>query len=247
MTRATILAYLPWQGREALRYALGPVLLFAVLTGLPLWALSSKVEAFEFDTNPQAREFALQAFQGNASLTILLGSLLIMTRTIGWDRERQYVRFLFAQPVMPWAFYLQRFVVGLLLFTGVYAVVPVGFSQLVLPVPLLGTLLAVLVTGLLIGSLAMLCSAITQRDGIPIIVTVIGAGLLGQLERAEALPTWAEWLWHLLPPISKAGALRDAWLAGREVPLEHLPLVLGYSVGMIVAALIIIKRAPLVR
>jgi ABC-type transport system involved in multi-copper enzyme maturation permease subunit len=218
-----------------------------VLAGIPIWALSTQVDDFAFDTNPQSREFALQTFQQNASLTILVGALLVMSRTIAFDRERQFVRFLFAQPVRPWAFYLQRFLIGLVVFAACYILVPVGWSQFVVPVPVMGTIWATLTTGLLVGSLAMLCAAITQRDGIPLIVVVLGAGILGQIVQSDLAPTWAEWLWHLLPPITKAGRLREAWLGGTAPPLEYLPLILGYSAGMLASALVIVKRAPLVR
>lgn len=247
MTGRAMFHYLPWQLREALWRSLSPVLLYAFVAGVPLWSISKSVNGFDVVNNPQSRLFAEQSFRGVAGLTILLGALLMMSRSVAFDRERQYVRFLFAQPVVPWQFYLQRYVLGLALFTLCYAIVPLGWSRLVIPVPVLGTMLGVLVTASLIGALAMLVAAITQRDGVPIIAIIVGASVLGQLHNADALPTWAEWLYYALPPIGPAAALRDAWLAGTDAPLEHLPLVLGYTVGMLVSALVIVKRAPLVR
>lgn len=248
MTLQPLLAYLPWHARESALRALAPVFVFAVLTGLPLWGMTTGTEGFDLATNPQAQAFASQLFQGNAGLTILIGGLLLMNRTIGLDRERQHVRLLFAHPVAPEAFYLQRYLVGLVLLVAIFASVPLVYSWLAVPVPVFGTIRATLLVGALVGALGVLLSAITQRDGIPLLALLLITTTLHELRKTDVLPDWADALTFALPPIGFAVDYAGAWLRGEAGPAGNgLVLVIGYTVGLLAAGLWVVRRAPLVR
>lgn len=247
MTLRPLLAYLPWQGRDAALRGLAPVVLFALMAGLPLYGIASSNESVDFTNDPSARDFALAVYRSTLNLAIILGAFMMTAQTVATDRERQYVRVLFAHQVVPWMYYLQRYVVGLLFLALSFVLAPWGFSQLVTPVPVLGAVWAAMATGVLIGGLAMLCAAITARDALPLLIVFIGANILQQVAATSELSTWLEWLAEALPPINKLNALTHAWTTGAALPTEHLAPVLGYGVGMLILSLVIIKRAPLVR
>lgn len=247
MTLQPLLAYLPWQLREAAARAVGPVIIFAVLGGLPLWGMVAGNPEFDL-ANPQVQAIAQQMFQGNASLCIVIGGLLLMTRTVAQDRERQHVRILFAHPVPPALFYLQRYLLGLLCFLVLFVSVPLVYSWLAAPVPVLGTIKAAALLGALIGALGLLCAAITQKDGLVLLALLLISTTLHELRTSDVLPRWAELVTWALPPIGFGTDLVSLLL--RDAPLpdgNELMLVGGYTVGMLAAALFIIRRAPLVR
>src|SRR5690606_30056174 len=110
------IAYVPWQLREIFPRALVPLVLFAIFGGIPV-AVAMQSAGNTAPRDAEAVGGLLRAvYLGVAPLCLTLGAFLFMTRSIAEDRERSYVRFLFAHPVAPAGFYLSRFVVGLLTF-----------------------------------------------------------------------------------------------------------------------------------
>lgn len=247
MTLRPLLAYAPWQARDAAVRALAPLFIVLAVAGIPLYGFSSSQEIADFTSDPRATELALQVYDSAVNLAMLIGAFLVMSNSVALDRDKLHVRFLFAHPVAPEAFYLQRFLVALVVSTSLFVAVPVIFSWLVTPVSVLGTLKAYLLIQLMIGSLGALCGAITAKDGLALIVTYITANILQQLERADQLSSWMSTVANALPPLAAMERTVDAFLAGTAVATNELILVLGYSLGLLVAALVIIKRAPLVR
>lgn len=245
MTLRPLLAYVPWHAREALMRALAPLILLVVMAGLPVWAFLNTTDVPLSD--PRAQQVAKQVFVDVAKLIALLSGVLVMARTIAFDRERQYVRVLFAHPVVPWQFYLLRFVVGTLVVAAVFSAVTAAWSVFITPLPVAGAALAFLLSAFLIGALAALCAALVQRDAIPLIFVLAASSLLQQLDKASAIPAWLARVARGLPPVQRLSELRDAWLSGGSVPTEYLPHVLIYGAAMLAAALIVVRRAPLVR
>lgn len=247
MTLRPLLAYAPWQARDAAVRALAPLFVVLAVGGLPLYAFMSSQEITDLAADPRATNVALQVYDSASSLAMLIGAFLLMGNSAALDRDKLHVRFLFAHPVAPESFYLQRFLVSLVVSTAIFAVVPLAYSWLAVPVPVLGTLKAYVLIQLLIGSLAALCGAITARDGLAVIVTYLGANILQQLDRADQLAPWLSTLSKGLPPMNAMERTADALVAGTAVATNELILVLGYAAGLLLAALVIIKRAPLVR
>jgi len=196
--------------------------------------------------DPRMQDLALKLWSSSASLCVTIGSILLMNGSFALDREKQHVRFLFAHQVSPATFYLQRFLVALTLFAATFTLLPVLYSQVV-TVPVLGTLLAVLLSSFFIGSMMMLFGAITQRDGALFIGFFLIANILQGLTAQDVGPKWLQALSWALPPVRQLGEFSGAWLNGRTVEPQDLVLVLGYAIGMFLSALYLIKRAPLVR
>jgi hypothetical protein len=189
----------------------------------------------------------MQIYNAFIQMAATLGSVAMMNQIVALDRERQYFRFLFAHRVRPWHFYLQRFAVALLLLVALFATIPIGFSLFVTPVSAVPALQSMALYGFLVGSLAMLCGALVQRDGIALIVVFAAASVLQQAKRMGNLPSVLGVLADALPPFHRASVIRTEWLTGVAVDAGDLLIVIGYGLAMLVAALVVVKRFPLVR
>ena len=247
MSGTSALAYVRWHAKDALPRAVAPLAIFLGVGGIPLWSLIGREG---LDAARQAGRFQdalLQVYGQTMMLAMTLGALVLLSGLVALDRERGHVRFLFATPVVAWRHYLTRGMVGVALFATCFTLVPLGFGALVTPVPVLAVVWSALLFSLLYGSLALLVGAITRRDGAVVIVTVVLGTILQQLAKAEQLPAWGVFLARLLPPFVVAGDVRAAWLAERAAEGGDLLLVVAYSLGMLVASLFVIHRAPLVR
>jgi hypothetical protein len=246
MNLRPLLAYLPWHARDMAVKVFAPFLLFFVLAGIPLATFAGQTGLPLFGGDERMQGMALGLWSSFSSLCILIGSVLLMNGSYALDREKQHVRVLFAHPVRPELFYLQRFMVGLTLFAASFTLIPVIFSQIV-AVPVLGTLLALLLSAFFIGSMLLLIGSVTQKDGFVFIVVYLFSNVLQAVTQDGAGPEWLRGLAWFLPPVRQLSSFAAAWLGGRTVEPTDLVLVLGYGIGMLVSALVLIKRAPLAR
>lgn len=247
MTLRPVLAYLPWHLRDAAPRAFTAVVAFAVLAGLPLSTFPPQVPGGTFATDPQLQEVARTIYSQIGSLAIVLGAIVQMNQVAAVDRDKQYFRFLFSHQVTPWIFYLQRYLVGVLLFVGVSMLIPLGFSWFVIPVSITGWFLASLLFTAYLAALALLCGAITKRDGLLLIGVFLVGSILQQLSAAGTLTGWKLWLGRILPASHAAGNVRDALMTGGDVATRDLLVSGSWTIGMLGAALFLVKRLPLAR
>jgi hypothetical protein len=246
MNLRPLMAYLPWHARDLSVKVFAPFLLFFVIAGIPLATFAGQTGIGLFSGAERVQAIAQSIWGSTASLCILIGSVLLMNGSFALDREKQHVRVLFAHQVPPELFYLQRFAVGLTMFAASFALIPVLYSQIV-TVPILGTLLALLLSAFFLGSMLLLIGAVTQKDGLVFIGTYLFASVLQAVTQGGAGPEWLRGVAWVLPPVRQVSKFADAWIGGRTVEPQDLILVLGYGIGMLVSALVLIKRAPLVR
>ena len=134
-----------------------------------------------------------------------------------------------------------------MLFVACTTVIPIAFSAILVSVPIMAVAQTAALYALLFGALALLCSALVNRDGPLLILVLILASTLQGLDRAEQLGRALGVVADLLPPIVAANAVRAEWLAGRAADAGELWLVIGYAVAMLVATALLIHRRPLVR
>lgn len=247
MNGAGLLGYARFQARDALPRALAPLALFVGLGGIPLWTMTRQLGLAASRENERFAVMSEQAYLQVGGMAMTLGAIVMMSGLASLDRERGHFRFLFAQPVAPWRYYLQHFVVSALLFVGCYAIIPLGFGAIFHAVPLAPALLSAGLYVLLYGALGLLCTAIWNRDGIPFILVLVVARTLQQVARTELLPGWLEGVAHALPPLEAADRVRTAWMAERALEGNDLVLVLGYALGMLASALLLIRAKPLAR
>ncbi|MEX2181242.1 MAG: hypothetical protein WD771_04325 [Gemmatimonadaceae bacterium] len=242
-----LVAYLPWQARDSMGRALLAPGIFLLAAAAPLWAFAASNSGIPLTEPGPAQDFARNLYNTFVSMAVVLGAVVLMNQVHALDRERQHFRFLFAHQVAPWQFYLQRFVVAAALFLAGVALIPLGFSALVTDVAFLPTMQTAALYALLVGALMFLCGALTQRDGLALILVYLGTALLQQVDRADGLPGWLAPVVAALPPFAVAGDLRTAWLTGGAFDTGDLLHVVAYSVALLIAALVVIKRFPLVR
>ncbi|MBA3854356.1 MAG: hypothetical protein C0503_08070 [Gemmatimonas sp.] len=248
MTLATLRAYAPWQLRELVPRAFVSVAMFIVFAGIPVFAtMHAQRNNPDFDPNALGKILKM-VYVGVTPLCLTLGAFLFMTRSIAEDRERNYVRFIFSHPVSPVPFYLNRFVAGLALFTLCFLPVPLVVRYYFgADVPVLGTVVAKLATLVLIGGLTTLCAALTAKDGLALILVYMGTQLLQQLSAQGILYEWLQPIVRGLPPVESLKLVVKSLIEGTDWPVTDLVHVFGYGIGLLVAGLLVIRRAPLVR
>lgn len=242
-----LVSYLRWHARDSIFRALVAPLMFSILAGIPLWAFKSSEPGLVLREAGPARDFAINLYRTFFTMATLLGAVGLMNQVPALDRERQYFRFLFAKQVAPWRYYLQRFLITFVLFTAGAALIPLGFTALVSDVPIIASIQAAALLGFLIGALTLLCGALTQRDGYALVAVLIGTSMLQQIAKADRLSGWLEPFVAALPPVILTFDIRAAWVAQQPVLVGDVFYVIAYSLALLVAALVVIKRFPLAR
>lgn len=247
MTLRPLFAYAPWQLREMSVKALSPLLVFAVLVALPLWATAG-TNAGTDGSDASLQMMKLNLFQSMAGLCVLIGGLVVANGTISTDRERQHVRFLFAHPVSPLAFYLQRYIVGTLAVSALFVIGPAVYSAAVIEVPVWGALQAILLSCLFYGALTMLAGAVTAKDGALVIGVFLVGSVTQQLTAADTAPQLVRIIATILPPVNDVGD-HIRFLLGGRIGRDPMPLwgVGLWTAGMLGAAMALVRRGPMVR
>ena len=243
---APLFAYIPWHARDAILRALTPVFLALAVIGIPIYAFlgaSDKLSA----SDPGGADIAMNIYNSGIPLALVLGGIILMNQVVALDREKQHFRFTLAHPVAAWEFYLQRFIVALLLFVAASALIPIVFTALVLPVSVLGLVKAAALYGLLLGALAMLCGALFSKDGLVLIITFAVSSTMQDLRKADVLASWLKPVANSLPPVQLLAELRQSWLDGVPVESSDVLFVISYGVGMLAVALYLVKRLPFAR
>ncbi len=226
--------YAGWMARDL---AAGPGIPMAVLAALAA-LLTSRLEV----VGPVAgadRAACLVVLDWTAvALTLLAtGGLVSADFAIGHQRT------LFAKPVSPPLYYLQRWLLGLAAVLVGAAVVAEAIA-LRFGVPVLGpTFVARLaLLYLVVGGLVFLLSTVTRRDWLAAAVLLAWQAALGWARSLGFARGPVGTVLHaVLPPVRLLG-LTDPFPAGAE-----LALALGYGAALLVGALAVLERRPLAR
>jgi hypothetical protein len=247
MTLRPLIAYLPWLTRDLAVRALAPLLVLVILGGLPIYAMLSSQEVVDLANNAQQADAVRQVFNGIMPLGIALAGFLMMTQSIALDRDRQHARFFFSHQVSPEAFYLARFATALVVFNAIFAVGPMVVEFALVDINVLGALSGLSLQLLLVGSLGVLCASLTHRDGLALVLSYFVIRTLQQLSTADALADWADPIAKGLPPLEKLNMLVNSFIRGIDFQWSDVMHVVGYSIGLLILGLFIVRRAPLVR
>ena len=237
-----------WQLRDAAPKAvLAPLAIFALVPGFPLAMMIAEYSLAGLRTPGDAQAGAMAAYQNFLPFSLALGAIVLVSGGASLDRERQFVRFLFSRPVAPWAYYLQQFVLSTAIFVATVTLFPLLFGWLVTDVPVVPVVKVAALYALAYGSLALFCGALLNRDGLFFIGVIAVAQMFTAADDAGALNTVFSYFAKALPPLFSVGQIRAAWFAGNPADAGDLQHVIGYASAMLVAALWIIHRRPLVR
>ncbi len=226
---------------------LAPLAILLVVGGIPTYAFLNGQDVVDLANNSTQADTVKAIYQSVASLAITLGAFLFMSSSVALDRDKQHVRFFFSRQVNPVNYYLQRFVVGMLLFLALFGIVPGAIELFMTDVNVLGSIGAFAISLVLIGGLTVLAAALTNRDGLALILSFVIIRTLQQLSTQDLLPDWMEPVARGLPPIETMAQLSKALVEGNTFQTTDLIHVVGYGLGLLVAGLIVMRRSALVR
>ncbi|HEU4649615.1 MAG TPA: hypothetical protein VFS33_11185 [Gemmatimonadales bacterium] len=219
--------YAGWMARDL---ALGP--------GIPIVGLTALVTLFLTSTHIETnlagglQFIAVWVLYFNAWVVTLLATAGI----VSGDRAGGYYRTLFAHPVSPPLFYLQRWLLGGALVLAASAVAAVALAaRLQAPALWFDLVMRTALVYLVFGGLVLFCSTLVRRDWLLAFAilaanAVFGVLISGPVARAIDL---------LLPPV---GLL----LPSRALPGGgSLLYVALYGLGLLAGAMVIIQHRPL--
>ena len=158
------------------------------------------------------------------------------------DRKLGYYRFLFSKPVGIAAYYSQLFVIYLLGFLAVCAVLIGLFSLFAHPVAPAGPLVFCALVFLSFGGIAFLISTLFRHDW-PILAAIfLGSSILHSMwQYDEGIKRM---VLSVLPPIYELPDMIPALVQDGSVDANSILWLLGYSAICFVGGLIVLKRRP---
>jgi len=226
--------YLPWMALDLARSAGLGMALVGVLAAF----LISSMTVVTTGTGGEE-----MVFLGILDFAVTLFALLATAGIVSTDFAFGYYRTLFARPISPPLYYLQRWLLGgllVLLATSVVGLAAAARIGAQLPIGLV--LVQSALFYLLLGGLVLLLSTITRRDWLIAALVVAAHAGLGAAGSLGAGGTGAAAvLYTLLPPFG----LVDV---SEQVPTgANLVHVLLYGIALVVAALAVIRLRPLAR
>ena len=169
-------------------------------------------------------------------------AFIALNGIISNDRKLGYFRFLFSKPVGIPAYYAQLFVIYLLGFLAVCAVLIGLFAIFAHPVAPLGPLLFCALVFLSFGGIAFLISSLFRHDW-PILAAIfLGSSILHSMWKFDE--GIKRMVLAVLPPIYELPDMIPALVQDGSVDANSILWPLGYSAICFVGGLIILKRRP---
>ncbi len=226
--------YAGWMARDL---AAGPGLPMAVLTVLAA-LLTSRLQVLG-PAGDAARAACLVVLDWTAiALTLLAtGGLVSADFAIGHQRT------LFAKPVSPPLYYLQRWLLGLVaVLVGAAVVAETIAARFGEPLPGAAFVARLALLYLVVGGLVFLLSTVTRRDWLAAAVLLAWQAALGGIRSMGFAQGPVGTVLHaVLPPIHLVG------LSGPLPGGAELALVLGYGVTLLLGSLAVLEWRPLAR
>ena len=226
--------YAGWMGWDLAR---GPGLLMLIVGALAALLINSLTVV----TSGSGGETAV--FLGILDFTVTIFALLATAGIVSTDFSMGYYRPLFARPVSPPLYYLQRWVLGGLLALVVTGAVALASAlRLGADLPIGRVLIQAALCYLLLGGLVFLLSTVTRRDWLIAVLILAAYASLGLARALGAAGSGAAAvLYAVLPPLRLVDVSDPVPTGGN---LLH---VLLYGGGLVVAALVVIRFRPLAR
>jgi ABC-type transport system involved in multi-copper enzyme maturation permease subunit len=226
--------YAGWMGWDLVR---GPGLLMLIVGALAALLINSLTVV----TSGSGGETAV--FLGILDFTVTIFALLATAGIVSTDFSMGYYRPLFARPVSPPLYYLQRWVLGGFLALVVTAAMTLASAlRLGADLPIGRVLIQAALCYLLLGGLVFLLSTVTRRDWLIAVLILAAYASLGLARALGAAGSGAAAvLYAVLPPLRLVDVSDPVPTGGN---LLH---VLLYGAGLVVAALVVIRFRPLAR
>jgi hypothetical protein len=225
-----------WQLRDFIRDRGIALLLVGALIGVSIIA-PVKAVGREIDANMAKEILALMLQQVGYVLAFIALNGIIST-----DRKMGYYRFLFSKPVSITAYYSQLFVVYLIGFLVVCAILLGAFSVFAHPVSPLRPLLFFALVFLSFGGIAFLVSTLVRYDWPVLAGIFLSSVVLHQMwQYSEG---WRRMVLSVLPPLYHLSEAMPDIMNRGVVNTNDILWLLGYNAICFVAGLIVLRRRP---
>ena len=195
-----------------------------------------------------ARDQLQRAFEVVLAVFAIVGAAFAAQGLVARDRSRGFDRLILSRPLNPVRFYLQGFTVAGVCVVLLGSVGAGVYAVAVRPISTLGVAAYVALAWIAIGGLALLLSTLTAMH-----VLVLGALLAADLslERyADALRTGGagsalvDVAQYALPPAHVLVALAEPFSRGVVSDPRVVAWPLGFGIGCLVLAILLLRRRP---
>lgn len=228
--------YALWQFRDFARDRGIALLLVGFLIGFtmigPVRAVGRPIDA----------QLANSLLVAALSQVAFIAAFIALNGIVSNDRKMGYYRFLFSKPVSIPAYYAQLFLVYLVGFLVVCAILLGGFAIFAHPVSPVAPLIFCGLVFLSLGGIAFLVSSLFRYDW-PILAAIfLGSVILHAMWRDRE--GWRRLVLSVLPPLYRLpDALPDILNRG-VVNTDDVLWLLGYSAICFAAGLLVLHRRP---
>lgn len=233
---ANLRRYALWQFRDFIRERGIALLLVGFLIGFTI------IGPFKAMGGNMDDGMARRALSVALSQVVFIAAFIALNGIVSNDRKLGYYRFLFSKPVNIPGYYAQLFVVYLIGFLVVCAMLLGVFAIFARPVSPVGPLIFCALVFLSFGGIAFLISSLFRYDW-PILAAVfLGSSILQSMWQYDE--GWKRMILSVLPPIYKLPRLLPSILDTRTVDTQAVLWLLGYSAICFAVGLFVLRRRP---
>jgi hypothetical protein len=230
--------YAYWQFRDFIRERAIALLLVGLLLGFMMIAPMRAMMGPNMTSADAKRLIILVLPQ-----IVFISAFIVFNGIISTDRKMGYYRFLFSKPVGIPSYYAQHFVVYIVGFLAVFAILLGIFSAAITPFNPLWTLAYCGLVYLSLGGIAFFISSLFRYDW-PILVGVYLSSALANAVWAESTG-WRMVIRDMLPPMHKLSPAMNDLITSGTVDARSVAWLLGYSALFFVAGLVVLWRRPI--
>lgn len=238
---ARLARYALWQGLDFAREkGLAIALILAALT-VGTVSLTTSGDAPTFRGPGGAANLARFTFQLISSISTAL-IVISFTGLSGFDRAQGFTRFYFAKPLVPSAFYAQKWVVHLACLSLIVAVWLGLLAAVYGPFDVGPTLQAFVLRTVLYGGVIFLLSALVSADIAAFSGVFLGGELLNILAGDRV---WATNLVLWVFPWRRFSDIDARLVQQVTLPLPHVAHIVGVGLGCVVAGVFVLRSRRL--
>jgi hypothetical protein len=170
---------------------------------------------------------------------VFVGAVLAINGIVANDRKQGYYRFLFTKPLAPWRYYGQAFLIHMLGFVAIIALLGASYGLLIWPILSARLVFVVTLMFLMYGGITFLLSAAARWDWLSLVAVTVAAEFFW--DRFQDSPSVLARLLYLLPPVHRTSEVYTALAKVQPLPWALVEWYAGYGVVCFVAGLIVLR------
>jgi hypothetical protein len=236
MTRNNLRRYALWQMRDFGRDRAIALLIIGVALG---FAIVAPVRMMHVAVTELT---AKQLIAASLQQVVYICAFIALNGIVSNDRKLGYYRFLFSKPVSIPAYYAQQFVIYLVGFLAVMAILLGLFAFFIYPLSPVAPLTYSAIVFLSLGGVAFFISTLFRFDW-PILAGVLAVSLFtnGIWGDSEG---WRHMVVAVLPPFNKLSGMLPSLIDQGTVDTNNLLWLLGYNLLFFLAGIFVLRRRP---